>query len=147
MLVSQKCQYTLRAVFELGKRYGEGPIKIIELAQAQAIPPRFLEVILSQLKQSHIVESQRGRDGGYLLSRLPKHITVGEVLQYMGGEVKPVDCMNGAETCSLSGNCAFLPMWQKVEKAVSDVYDNTTFQDLIDEEAQMAKEYIPGYSI
>ena len=63
MLVSQKCQYALRALFELAKRNGEGPVKIAAIAKAQAIPPRFLEVILSQLKQGSFVESQRGSEG------------------------------------------------------------------------------------
>ncbi len=63
MHISQKCQYALRAIFELAKRKGQGPVKIAETAEAQAIPLRFLEVILSQLKQGEFVSSQRGNKG------------------------------------------------------------------------------------
>jgi len=150
MLVSQKCQYALRAVFELAKRSGEGPVKIAEIAKAQAIPPRFLEVILSQLKQGAFVASQRGSEGGYFLVRAPHQLSVGEVIRFVQGPLGPVLCV--AETteensCPLYGDCAFLPMWEKVKKAVSDVYDNTTFRDLVDQEKQKVGEYVPVYSI
>ncbi len=79
MLVSQKCQYALRAIFELAKRTGQGPVKIAEIAEAQAIPVRFLEVILSQLKQGRFAVSQRGSEGGYQLARPPQELTVGEI--------------------------------------------------------------------
>ena len=66
MLVSQKSQYALRAIFELAKEYGKGP-KIAHIAEAQAIPVRFLEVILVHLKRGGFVDSQRGKEGGYFL--------------------------------------------------------------------------------
>lgn len=150
MFLSQKCQYALRAIFELAKRKdGQGPVKIAEIAKAQAIPVRFLEVILSQLKQAGFATSQRGSKGGYLLIRSPGELTVGEVIRFMQGPVGPVDCVAGVSKgkCPLYGNCAFLPMWEKVQKAVSDVYDNTTFQDLVDQENQKSKKKAICYSI
>ena len=150
MFVSQKCQYALRAVFELAKRIESGPVKASDIADAQAIPLRFLEVILNQLKQGGFVESQRGSRGGYSLSRSPRRLTVGEVIRFIDGPIAPVVCTSkGALSgCPLLGNCVFLPMWQKVEHAISEVYDNTTFQDLVDQEALAAAGgYVPSYSI
>ena len=149
MLVSQKCQYALRAVFELAKRYGHDPVKIAEIAESQAIPPRFLEVILSQLKQSGFVVSQRGHKGGYRLVRVPSELTVGEVIGFIQGPVGPVDCVTGGsrDKCRLYGNCAFLSMWERVREAISDVYDNTTFQNLVDEEKQKDEKRAASYSI
>lgn len=149
MQVSQKCQYALRAVFELAKQYGNGPRKIAEIAEAQAIPVRFLEVILSQLKQSGFVGSRRGADGGYSLLRDPGGLTVGEVIRFVEGPVGPVGCVNGdaAKQCPLHGSCVFLPMWERAQKAVSDVYDSTSFQDFIEDERRMGAEYKPSYVI
>lgn len=59
MNVSQKCQYALRAVFELAKRRGEGPTTVADIAKAQAIPAKFLELILGQLRQGGFTESRR----------------------------------------------------------------------------------------
>lgn len=149
MFVSQKCQYALRAVFELARQNGGSPVKIVDIAEAQAIPHRFLEVIMSELKQGGFVQSRRGKHGGYLLARLPQDLKIGEIFRFVEGPVGPVDCVT-AETkkkCRLYAGCVFLPMWEKVRNAVSNVYDNTTFQDLLDQQAEKTKEDALCYSI
>jgi Rrf2 family protein len=151
MLVSQKAQYALRAVFELARQYGKGWVKISDIAETQAIPIRFLEVILSQVKQAGFVVSRRGAEGGYMLVVPPKELSVGQLLNFVQGPVGPVECVldEGTVTkkCPLYGDCAFLGLWAKVQKAISDVYDHTTFQDLIDEDQAKRQEYVPTYSI
>lgn len=149
MQVSQKCQYALRAIFELARRNDREPAKIADIAEAQAIPPRFLEVILSQLKQGGFVESRRGNEGGYLLARPPARLTVGEVIRFIQGPLGPVECVvgNGRERCPLYGDCAFLPMWEKVREAVSQIYDSTTFGDLVEQARLRASNYVPSYVI
>jgi Rrf2 family transcriptional regulator, cysteine metabolism repressor len=131
-MVSQKCQYAIRAVFELAKRYGEGPVKISEIAEAQAIPLRFLEIILNQLKRADFVQSRRGATGGYVLAKQPKDMKVGEIVRFVEGPLVPVACMTDkpSATCSLDGDCAFIEMWRRVAAAVSEVYDSISFQDL-----------------
>lgn len=148
-MVSQKCQYAIRAIFELARRQGEGPVKIGDIAEAQAIPSRFLEVILGQLRQAGFVQSRRGAAGGYLLARQPGKMMVGEIMQFVEGPLVPVECMTGkaARECTLYGNCVFLGMWKRAAKAVSDVYDQTSFQDLIDDEARRQNAASLTYSI
>jgi Rrf2 family transcriptional regulator, cysteine metabolism repressor len=152
MVVSQKCQYALRAVFELAKHkvQGGGPLKIADVAEAQAIPGRFLEVILGQLKQSGIVDSQRGSKGGYYLVGNPEQLTVGEVIRFVEGPIGPVSCVSGKPkdmACPLYQDCVFYPMWEKAREAISEIYDGTTFQDLVEQERQRAHEYVPCYVI
>jgi len=148
MQITQKCQYALRAIFELAKRSGKGPVKIAEVAEAQDIPPRFLEVILSQLKQGGFVASQRGAEGGYVLLRQPDELSVGEVMRFLQGPIGPVDCLlDGKKNCALFGNCVFLPMWEKVAKAMTDVYDSTSFQDLVENERRQGAASAASYSI
>ena len=139
MSVSQKCQYALRAVFELARRHGEGPTSIREIADIQAIPPKFLELILVQLRKGGLVESRRGVHGGYLLDAPPKDISAGEIIQFIDGSVAPVRCISsGRESdCPLYGGCAFMDMWTQARDAVAGVYDSTTFQDLMDEEIRL----------
>ena len=148
-MISQKCQYALRAVFELAKRGGHGPVKIADIAESQAIPARFLEVILSQLKPGGFVESRRGKQGGYMLARSPRRLTVGEVIRFIEGPFGPVACMDSAPDagCPLHGDCVFLGMWERVREAVSGVYDTTTFENLIKEEERMRSGYVPRYAI
>jgi Rrf2 family protein len=136
MLIKQKHQYALRAIYELAKQRGKGPIKISDIARAQAIPLRFLEVILNQLKRSGLVDSKRGYYGGYFLVKKPEDITVGEIFRYMGQKMEPVECISctsrkNRKTCPLEGQCAFFPMWERVHQAIFGVFDTTTIQCLM----------------
>jgi Rrf2 family protein len=126
-------QYALRAVLELAKFSGKGPRKISQIAAAQSIPSRFLEVILGQLKGSGILDSKRGYNGGYFLLRAPEKITVGEILRFLNGSgdlSHKISCMSKKQ-CPFNCNCAFLPMWKKVSGAIFQIYDQTTFAELL----------------
>lgn len=150
MTLSQKCQYAIRAIFELGKRYGEGPVRISEIAEAQAIPNRFLELIMRQLRQAEFVESRRGVRGGYLLARPPSEISVGQVIALIDGDQKPVQCLgndSSAKACPLHGNCVFMGLWSRARDAVNKIYDGTSFQDLIDEDAAISQSTITNFCI
>jgi len=133
MQISQKCQYALRAVFELAVRASDAPVKVGDIAEAQAIPPRFLEVILNQLKRGGFVESRRGAAGGYALARSPAELTMGEIIHFVEGPFRPVACTTGhsEERCPLYGDCVFLEVWEEARKAMTEVFDRTTLQDLV----------------
>jgi Rrf2 family transcriptional regulator, cysteine metabolism repressor len=148
-MVSQKCQYAIRAVFELAKRYGQGPIKIKDIAEAQAIPIRFLEVILNQLQRVGFVRSRRGAEGGYALVATPDQISVGDIVQFVEGPLAPVACMTDKSSagCSLQGNCVFIEVWDRAAQALSDVYDKTSFQDLINKEIKLRADSPASFSI
>ena len=135
MLVNQKNQYALSAIFELATHQGKGPIKVHEISEAQAIPLRFLEVILGRLKRNGLVKSKRGYTGGYTLIKNPKIISMGDVVRYLDESIHPVECVTlnpEDSTCPLRGQCSFFPMWEKVHDAIYGVFDETTIQDLID---------------
>jgi Rrf2 family protein len=139
MLITKRNQYALRAIFELAKHNGKGPQKISEIAQAQAIPVKFLEVILNQLKGSGLVESKRGFYGGYFLIRQPHKIAVGDIMRFMERNHEQSQCVALVPeiNCPFKGDCAFYPMWNQVKDAIYKVYDGTSIQDLIDTEKQV----------
>lgn len=140
MLITQRHKYALRAVFELGKRYHEeGQVKLAHIAETQAIPLRFLEVIMAELKPSGLVASKRGYRGGYTLLRKPQDITVGEIFRFLDDSQSKDRCnaCDAKEQCPLHGDCAFMPMWQRVQSAIYGVYDQTTIQDLLRNEAEL----------
>ncbi|MDQ7784046.1 MAG: Rrf2 family transcriptional regulator [Desulfomonilaceae bacterium] len=149
MPISQKSQYAVRAVFELAKRQGTGATKISDIAEAQAIPQRFLENILNHLKGGGFVESVRGKEGGYLLARPAGDLSVGEILRFIEGPLSPVDCRVGASksSCSMYGRCPFNSLWERAEKALEAVYDGTTFRELVVREAEECQERIVDFSI
>jgi len=145
-ILTQKCRYALRAIFELALRDSTEPVKIHDIASAQAIPPRFLEVILSELRHGGFVESRRGNDGGYILARSPRSLTIGEVISFLQGG-SYLSYKAEKVRFHLMGDYAFTEMWGKISTAISDTYDNTTFAYLVERELVKRKQYIPDYAI
>ncbi len=139
MNISVKAEYALLAIFDLAMRPPGEPVRIADIAKRQHIPQKFLELILASLKQGGFVESRRGAEGGYLLSRPPHTIVVGEVLRYVDG-TKAREKARGPES-PLAG------MWRKVDDAVSSVVDETTFADLLRVWEERQARYIPNWDI
>ncbi len=146
MNISVKSEYALKAVFDLAAQYlGAGatssamaPVKIADIAKRQKIPQKFLELILAGLKQSGFVDSRRGAEGGYLLARSPDHITVGEVLR----AVENVKSLSRNQ-----GDDPFTEIWNRVDRAVSDVLDQTNFAELARGWQEKHTQYIPNWEI
>ena len=138
MLITQKHKYALRAIFELAKHYKRGgQVKLADIAEVQAIPLRFLEVIMAELKPSGLVASKRGYYGGYTLLRRPEDISVGEIFRFLDDAQSRDRCnaCDARESCPLHGECAFMPMWNRVQDAIYNVYDQTTIKDLLNNAA------------
>lgn len=119
------------------------------IAEAQNVPPRFLENILLQLKQAGIVDSLRGREGGYALARTPDQVTVGDVLRAIEGPMFPVSCLGDKtqESCPMRQDCVFIPMWQQAQEAMLAVYNGTSFEDLVARGRASEEQSAPMYSI
>jgi Rrf2 family cysteine metabolism transcriptional repressor len=146
MNMSVKSEYALKAVFDLASQYlgapqgssSMAPVKIADIAKRQKIPQKFLELILAGLKQNGFVDSRRGADGGYLLARPPDSITVGEVLR----AVENVKANSRPET-----DDPFAAIWTRVDSAVSNVLDQTTFGMLARTWQEKHTAYIPNWDI
>lgn len=146
MRVTYKGDYALKAVLELALNYGNDVMTIHEMAKRIDAPIKFLEQVLLDLKKGGFVQSRRGKVGGYLLSRPPDKITVGEVTRFIDGPTEPISCVRkGYSDCSDMPKCVFRKIWKDVAKATSNIIDNVTFEALAFE-VNMAKQVI-AYSI
>ncbi|MBF0571855.1 MAG: Rrf2 family transcriptional regulator [Candidatus Omnitrophica bacterium] len=146
MKITHKGDYALKAILDLALHYHEGLVTIPAIASRIDAPTKFLEQILLELKKGGFIESRRGKVGGYLLSRPPQNITLGEVVRFVDGPLEPIACVNKKYTaCGDLYKCAFRPIWQKVFKLTSDVVDHITFADLADQVESVKK--APTYSI
>jgi Rrf2 family cysteine metabolism transcriptional repressor len=140
--VSQKCQYALRALFELALRYpAEDVTTVAEIAEKQQIPLRFLEQILSKLKTGGYIESRRGKQGGYVIAISPSSISVGEIIRFIEGSDESIDCLkkSGNTRCPFVGRCSFKDLWERAKSSLTDIFDGTTFQDLVDKQNKADK--------
>ena len=130
MRLSAKEQHGLRAMAELAARFGQGPVPLGEVAEAQGISGDYLEQIVPALREAGLVQSTRGAHGGYQLTRAPESITVGQVLQALEGDIFPLRCVSEDQECDRSTMCAARTVWTKVHDRVSETLDEMTLADL-----------------
>ena len=131
MKISAKEQHGLRAMAELAARYGQGPVPLSDVADAQGISRDYLEQIVPALRRAGLVQSTRGAHGGYELVRAPESITVGQVLEALDGELLPLRCVSEhAAGCDRSSMCAARTVWTKVHARVSETLNEMTLADL-----------------
>ncbi len=131
MRVSAKVDYALRAIVELAAAETDGLVKSEQLATAQAIPPKFLETILLELRHAGLVSSQRGADGGYRLGRPATEIAVADVIRAVEG---PIATIRGArpEDVIYAGSAVGLrDVWIDLRTAMRGVLERTTIADLV----------------
>ena len=136
-MISQRAKYALRALLNLSRSAAGGePQMISDIARTQAIPKKFLEQILLELKRAGIVMSRRGRLGGYVLLRPADKITFGEVLRLIDGPIAPLPCLSKiayrrCADCQDEGTCEIRHVFAGVVKAQREVLDHTTFADAV----------------
>jgi Rrf2 family transcriptional regulator, cysteine metabolism repressor len=141
MRVTLKGDYALRAIFDLALHESGTPIRIADIAKRQKIPQKFLELILSGLKQGGFVDSRRGAEGGYLMARSPDTVTVGQVLRFVEG-TRP-----GKQRHRHDSGAPLAEMWRLVDDAVSSVVDRTTFAELARAWRERQDKYVPNWEI
>src|SRR5438067_12542570 len=147
--VSQRAHYGLRAMTELAKAYGRGPLSLADIAEAEHLPAGYLEQLAMPLRRAGLIEGTRGAHGGYQLARPPTQVSVGEIVRVLEGAVTPVECLSEAYppgSCAREPGCLSRPIWQRVKDSIDQVLDSTTLADLCatTETAGCAPEQAPG---
>jgi Rrf2 family protein len=130
--VSSRGEYALRALICLGEETNS-LINIEAISEKTLVPVNYLEQILLQLKRNGYVQSKRGVNGGYKLSRNPNEIIIGEVIRNLEGPLAPMGCVSitSYESCPLEGSCLLKPLWALVRDKVAELLDHTTLSDLL----------------
>ena len=139
-MLSQRTRYTIRALLHLADRYGEGPVQLSEIAAAQAIPPKFLTVMLSQMIREGLVSSRRGRDGGYWLARRPEEVSYGELVRLTRGSLGLLPCASRfayqkCRNCISEDKCRLHRVMLMVRDETARILDGLTLADAIPEDA------------
>jgi len=133
MKVSKRGQYGMRALCHLSETHGSGVVQIREIARREAIPAKFLEGILLELKHAGIVRSRRGIDGGYELAREPKEIMLGQVMRVLDGPLAPLG--SAAELKELMSSdprqAGFYSVLMDVRDAAATILDKTSLADVV----------------
>lgn len=143
--ISKKSSYAIKALFELALRSRKEPVSVRTLAKAQGIPSRFLEIILNDLKHAGFVKSVRGKAGGYLLAHSPDAITIAEIISFL--EKSPEANEPPQSQPMHRGDFVIKHAISRINQAISEICDQTTLADMLDEEMKNRTEYISNYII
>ena len=128
MRFSTRAGYGLRAMVNLAKNYPDQK-SIHEISKEEGISLKYLEQLFRTLKKNNLVKSQKGREGGYALSRNPKIIRVGEIIETLEGPIAPMECASGK--CDIKCSCASSIVWTKLQTQIKKTLYGIKLKDLI----------------
>jgi Rrf2 family protein len=134
MKLSTKGKYGVRALFEITRNYGKGPITIKEISDRQKISFSYLEQILHRLGKAGIIESVRGPGGGYILGKKPAELTIGDVVRALEGPIALSHCLEpgGAGSgCFQADDCVARMVWARIGAKIEEALDSITFDQLL----------------
>ena len=145
--ISTKGGYGIRAMFELAKAHGQGPVPLKIVAERQAISENYLEQLMATLRRAGLVNGIRGARGGYELAMPPEAIRVGDVIRALEGPISPASCVDhdGDSDCDRHAHCPTRGLWERLRDSMTEVLDSTTLADLCQQapESQATEELQP----
>ena len=132
MRISAKERTGLRAMAELARHYGRGPVSLSEIARAQDLHLPYLERVAASLRRAGLLRSVRGAHGGYMLSKDPSSVSVGDIFRAVEGSLMTLDCMRAdGSGCCREQTCATRSVWQIVAVRLGETLDNTSLADVL----------------
>ncbi|MHC4060589.1 MAG: RrF2 family transcriptional regulator [Planctomycetota bacterium] len=132
MKLSTRTRYGIRAILEIAANHGKGPLQTRIIAQRQNISVKYLEQLMAVLKSGGFVRSIRGSKGGYTLAKPPHQIRISELFNALEGPIVTVECVDDESYCANAADCIARQLWTQVQKAIENVLQSITLQDLID---------------
>ena len=134
-MLSKKSQYAFKALIYLSEKYKEGPVLISEIASKKKIPLKFLESILLELKKADILDSKKGKGGGYFLKQKPAKVKVSTIIRLINGPIAMLPCVSlyfyeRCKNCN-EKHCGLHDMMIEVRDATLQIVENRTLKDLI----------------
>lgn len=134
-MLSAKSQYAFKALTYLTERYNKGPVLISEIAKKKKIPLKFLENILLELKKADILDSKKGKGGGYFLKKDPARIKVATIVRLINGPIAMLPCVSlyfyeRCKNCD-EKNCGLHDMMIEVRDATLEILEGRTLKDLV----------------
>lgn len=134
-MLSKKAKYALKALLFLSKNEDRGALLIAEISETERIPKKFLEQILLELKKHGILQSKRGKEGGYFLGKPSGEIGIGQVVRIIDGPLAPIPCVSKmayrrCDECVDEKTCEIRNLFLQVRDATIQILDNTTLNDL-----------------
>jgi Rrf2 family protein len=148
-MLSKKCQYALHALHCIAQQPEGTHLNISEIALNKDLPKKFLEIILADLKSAGILQSKRGKFGGYYLTRPAKEINILEVIRTIDGAVAMLPCVSlnfysACKRCKDQASCSISAIFRKVRDETLKILSTHTLDDLVSGNDNMLYQELAG---
>jgi Rrf2 family protein len=131
MKYSTRTRYGLRLLVFLAKRGDKAYVQLREIQEKEAISLRYLEQIVRLLKPAGLLDSTRGKNGGYRLAKPPEEINLAEIVGFLEGDLAPISCLVPERECARRPDCPTLPMWLELQELIKNFLRNKYLADMI----------------
>jgi len=132
MNVTSKGRYALQIMIDLAQHADDGYISLKTISDRTELSMKYLEMIVGNLKKAELVDSTRGKEGGYKLNKAPADYNVGEILRCIEDNLAPVACIKeGSINCEKAGGCLTVPMWKELDDITNAYLATVTLEDLL----------------
>ncbi len=142
MRLSTSARYSLRALSDLCTRPEDDPVSVSDIASRRNIPVTYLEQLFGKLRRAGILESVRGSQGGYILARPERDITVADILQALGEPFIFGSCQTD-KGCENAVTCPTFSLWRRVKGSVDEILRTTTLEDIAGESINLLETTSP----
>ena len=132
MKQSTRTRYAVRAMIELAQNETNKPLQLKIIAERQDISVKYLEQLMAVLRSAGLIRSVRGSKGGYVMSRAASQVRLSDILNCLEGAVTTVECVEDSQSCARAAECAARQVWIRVQKAIDEVMQSITLQDVVD---------------
>lgn len=142
MKISTKGRYGLRILLDLALHENSSPRMIRDIAESQNISEKYISRLIIELRKAGMVQSVRGAKGGYRLARIPKYLTVLDVVEVMEGPIAIVDCIDSPGMCLRQDLCAAREIWMRLNREIRESLGKISLQDLVDSSRRNSSDFI-----
>lgn len=131
MMVSTKGRYALRIMIDLAIHGKEGPVSLKDIAQREDIGIKYLEIIVASLNKNGLLESSRGKNGGYRLNKSPEEYSISSILNAAEGSLAPVACVEAEDSCENAHCCKTYTLWKELDDVIENFLSSKTLADIV----------------
>jgi len=131
MNLSTRCRYATRAMIEMAKEFGKGPLSLKAIEESQQISRQYLQQLMPPLKKEGLIRVVKGKNGGFMLARPPAEIKIGEIIHAQQGDIAIVECVQNGAVCEFESECPSRDIWVEASRRLNEYFNSLSLQDVL----------------
>ena len=131
MNLSSRCRYATRAMIEMAKEFGKGPISLRTIEENQQISRQYLQQLMPPLKKEGLIRVVKGKNGGFMLARPPADIRIGEIIHAQQGDIAIVECVQNGDVCDFEFQCPSRDIWVEASRRLNEYFNSLSLEDVL----------------